>query len=123
MWKLIAHNLCACHYCFWPDKDTMDKEFQAATDNHNMKGHPVAGGYVIVPWVLKGDMDLSIKHFEVPGHWNSGYPCPACPCNRVQDSLMARNKFSPKAEWKARVFVTLQALVTHCAMVKKTNPS
>ena len=84
-----------------------------------MKGHPVAGGYVLVPWVLKGDMDVHINRFAIPGHWTSGYPCPTCPCNRVQDSLMAWNNFSPEAEWKARVSVTLLAFVTHCAMLKQ----
>ena len=120
MWKLVVHSLRACHHGRWPGRDPMDEEFTAHTDNHKKRGHPVASGYVLVPWVLKGDMDFNINHFEMPGHWGSNYPCPACPCDRVQDSPMAWNNFSPDAAWKARVFETLVAFVTHCAMLGKT---
>ena len=74
---------------------------------------------VFVPWILKGDMDFQINHFEFPGHWQSDHPCPACPCCKVQDSPMAWNKFSPEAEWETKGFATLEEFVRHCSMLRK----
>ena len=77
------------------------------------------GGYVLVPWAIEGDMDFQINHVGFPGHWKNPYPCPACPCNKVQSSQMAWNNFSPTAEWKTKGFDSLDASATHCDMLGK----
>ena len=77
------------------------------------------GGSVLVAWIIKGDMDLQINNFEFPGHWNNAYPCPACPCNKVQGSPTAWNNFIPTAEWKTKGIDSLDAFATRCEMVGK----
>ena len=119
MWKLIVHSLRACYYGYWPDKDPLDKDFHSKSMNFKQRANEIMGGYVLVPWILKGDMDFQINHFEFPGHWQSAHPCPACSCNKVQDSPMAWNNFSPKARWKKKWFATLEDFTKHCDMLKK----
>ena len=120
MWKLIVHNLRACYFGYWPDKDPLDNDFPPSRSlNFKERGNELMGGYVLVPWILKGDMDFQINHFEFPSHWQSNNPCPACPCNKVQDSPMAWNNFSPQAEWKTKWFATLEDFVRHCSMLSK----
>ena len=83
------------------------------------RGQEIIGGYVLVAWIVKGDMNFQINHSEFPGHWNNVYPCPACPCNKVQGSPMAWNNFSPAAEWTTKGFDSLDAFATHCEMLGK----
>ena len=80
---------------------------------------PLAGGYSFVPWVLKGDMDFAIHHFQLPGHWNSSHPCPTCPCVRQDGHPMRWNDFSTGALWKGFVFETMEPFVAHCALKSK----
>ena len=121
MWKCIVHSLKACYYGHWPDKDPLGNDFPVRSQNHRMGSirQEIMGGFVLVPWVIKGDMDFQINHFELPGHWKSPHPCPACPCNRVQNSPMAWNNFSPTAQWKGECFKTVEAFAWHCASLNK----
>ena len=119
MWKFIVHTLRACYFGYWPDKDPMGNEFIKKTLNYRNRKLAIMGGYVLVPWVLKGDMDFQINHFEFPGHWQADNPCPTCPCNRVQNSPMAWNNFSPHAEWKTKWFDTSEAFTNHCSNLGK----
>ena len=119
MWKFIVHSLRACYYGKWPEQDPLGKDFPARSMNHKHRGHEIMGGYVLVPWIIKGDMDFQINHFEIPGHWNNPHPCPACPCNKVQGSPMAWNNFDPEAEWKTKGFDSLEAFCEHCNMLGK----
>ena len=68
MWKFIVHSLRACYYGKWPEQDPLGKDFPARSMNHKQRGHEIMGGYVLVPWIIKGDMDFQINHFELPGH-------------------------------------------------------
>ena len=65
MWKLIVHSIRACYFGFRPDKDPLDNEFPSSRSlNFKERGHELMGGYVLVPWILKGDMDFQINHFN-----------------------------------------------------------
>ena len=119
MWKLVVHSLKACYYGHWPQKDPDGKDFPGRSLNSKKIGDEIMGGYVLVPWILKGDMDFQINHFEFPGHWQSHHPCPCCPCNKVDDSQMAWNYFSPDAEWMTSGFETLEDFQAHCTMLGK----
>ena len=99
LWKCVVHSLQACYYGYWPSTDPFGNAFPATSLNHHMgqTRQEIMGGLVLVPWVIKGDMDFQINHFELPGHWKHEHPCPACACNRVDDSPMAWNNFSQDA--------------------------
>ena len=90
--------------------------------NFKMRGHDLMGGYVLVPWISKCDMDFKINHVEFTGHWNSAHPCPACSRGKVQDPPMAWNKFDEKScmEYKSAWYIgsICQALLN----AEQTNP-
>ena len=58
MWKFIVHSLRACYYGKWPEQDPLGNDFPARSMNHKHRGHEIMGGYVLVPWIIKGDMDF-----------------------------------------------------------------
>ena len=120
LWKPLVSSFRACYYGDWPLLDTQGHEFTDADSvDFKMRGKPLAGRYKFVPWVLKGDMDFAINHFEMPGHWNSGHPCPACPCVREDGSLNSWNNFGPLAVWKGFVFEDMLPYRQHCAFKGK----
>ena len=119
MWKLVVHSLRACYYGHVPETDPLDNESLGRTLNSKTKGDETMDGYVLVPWILKGDMDFQINHFEFPGHWGSDHPCKASPCNKVNNSPMAWNNFDPHAEWMSKGLATLEDVKAHCTMLKK----
>ena len=120
LWKPLVYSFRACYYGDWPLLDTQGHEFTDADSvDFKMRGKPLAGRYKFVPWVLKGDMDFAINHFEMPGHWSSGHPCPACPCVREDGSLNSWNNFGPLAVWKGFVFEDMLPYRQHCAFKGK----
>ena len=68
MWKFIMHSLKACYYCKWPEQDHLGNEFPVRSVNHKHKGQELMGGYVLVAWIIKGDMDFQTNKFEFQGH-------------------------------------------------------
>eukprot|EP00969_Alexandrium_andersonii_P351874 15436415-Alexandrium_andersonii.AAC.1 len=39
-----------------------------------VSGKELAGGYFLVVWVLKADMEFFCNHYQLPGHWGSLHP-------------------------------------------------
>ena len=93
MWKPLVHSLRALYYGMWPEKDPqgLDIVGPPESDNFKRKGEKLAGDYKFVVWVIKGDMEFSVNHYQQPGHWASNHPCPACPCS-------ARRRFAYEME-------------------------
>ena len=129
MWEPVAHSLRACYDGHWPALDTDNNEFaDHSSIDFQRRGEPVAGGYKLVVWVIKGDMDFNVNHFELPGHWNSNNPCTSCSCVRDDEHLndpsippspMRWNDFSKGAMWKGHVFQDMTIYNAHCALLGK----
>ena len=121
LWKPLVHSFRACYYGKWPLLDTKGQQYSNVDSvDYNMMDEFVAGGYKLVPWVLKGDMVFAINHFESPGHWTSGHPCPACPCVRQDGSPNSWNNFGPLATWKGFIFEDMLPYRNHCALKGKS---
>ena len=74
LWKPLVHPFRACCYGSWPLLDTQGQEHSDVESvDYKRRGEPVAEIYKFIPWVLKGDMDLSINHFEMLGHWKTDH--------------------------------------------------
>ena len=114
MWKPLVHSFRSAYYGIMPSHDSDGAAFVDGTDNFKLKDQPVAGKYKLVAWVLKGDMDFNVNHFEIPGHWGSNTPCPTCPCTRDDNSPMAWNHFGDGALWKGMTFTDIDLYRIYC---------
>ena len=65
----------------WPDKDWQGKRWPKDSNEDKLKGHPLAGGYMVQIWILRADHDHKCNWMGVPGHSSAANPCPSCPCD------------------------------------------
>ena len=78
------------------------------------------GCWVFLPvWALKSDTDFLVKHYHMPGHWTSHFPCTSCPCNDDEESLMKWSNFAPEAPWKSLSWPNNEVWKAHALMVGK----
>jgi hypothetical protein len=122
MWKPLVHSFRAMYSGVWPEQDPTGQDYPRVSENFTRgRGRErLAGGYKIVLWVNKGDMDFNINHYEQPGHWQSDHPCPSCPCERYDNSPMRWNDFSPQARWMTNVFICMTQYAAHCHRLGKS---
>ena len=116
------HSLRAMYYGKWPTKDPLGNEIVGPqeSDSFTNKGEALAGGYKLVCWINKVDMDFHINHYQQPGHWSSNRPCPACPCTRAEDSIDRWNDFCTSAGWKSKTFTCMVKYAEYSRKLKKT---
>ena len=73
-----------------------------------MAGTPLAGGYFLVIWSIKSDLEHLAKFFGLE-HYASNRPCVLCPCeagNDAPQNLLFSN-FSRSASWMSLLFTHL----------------
>jgi hypothetical protein len=81
----------ACMKGTWPSAN-----WHGHALHHMRVGQDLRRGFVLVPWLLKGDMEYMANHLHL-NHWQSEMPCALCKANR---SDMPWNDFTPGAAWK-----------------------
>ena len=79
MWRALIHSFLAAENGVGPTLDVGNKDYQGGL-GEALRGKVLAGGYFLVPWMLKGDMEFMVNHYEMPGHWSSHHPMQLLPC-------------------------------------------
>ena len=118
LWKHLVWSFRACAMGTWPLLDSDGNEWPEGAKEHHLKGSPLAGGFFIVWWLLKGDMDWNINFYHIPGHWASHYPCPFCPADDSTSCTSWAN-FNDDAVWKGLSWATHDQWLEHCRKLQK----
>jgi hypothetical protein len=76
-YKALMWSLLWAYRGKWPDTDWL-----GGTEliDMNMAGKDLAGGFCLVLWILRADLDFYAKSLKLP-HYASNEPCPFCPAN------------------------------------------
>lgn len=75
-------------------------------------GELLCGGFFLVPWSLKGDLDYFAKGLGLR-HYQAKEFCEFCPANESDDVGMRWNNFRLDASWKRQLFTVSQWRAVH----------
>ena len=101
--KTLIWSLQAGFNGKWPAANENGRKWRKGTVEAKLAGSPLAGGFRMVLWSLKGDLDHVFKSYGCC-NYNSNSPCEYCPCDRSNNKLMLFNYFGLDAMWKKMVF-------------------
>ena len=90
----------------WPTVDHVYKKaFPHGSPEAKKAGKPLAGGYSLVIWNIKSDLDHLAKAFGLE-HYSSKTPCALCPCtaDETQPRTIWYNNFQDNASWMRLVY-------------------
>ena len=86
----------------WPYEDSDGVRYDKRSKYGKLAGKKLAEGFFGILWVIRGDLDMHFKHFQLPPKgYNSKKPCFRCPCDR---STMPFDEVGPHARWIEHVY-------------------
>ena len=103
-WGVIIWSMEAAFQGTWPLTNWDGSEWAKGSYEDLKKGTTLAGGFFLVPWVLKGDLDYFAKGLFLP-HDSCNSFCTFCP-SHSDPADPARNwsNFRPDAIWKNELY-------------------
>ena len=113
-WATCLWSLEAAFLGKFPAKDHNNQDWPPGFDC-NVAGQELAGGFFLVPWSLKGDLDYFAKGLHLR-HYSSNEFCEFCPANSDDSSgdvSMRWNNFRLDALWKRSLFTVAQWRSVH----------
>ena len=112
-WKVILWSLKAAFEGRWPDRDFNDDPWPIGSFEASKAGTLLAGGFFMVLWSLKGDLDYLAKGLHLR-HYSRNEFCIFCPANSVLgDFGMNWNNFRGDSTWKTCPFTVDQWRAAH----------
>ena len=76
VWQVITWSFYWLFQGQWPDRDWTGRKFDATDGEHYYrKLQPLAGGYYMVCWIIRSDLDYLLKSFGIGGR---GEVCHLC---------------------------------------------
>ena len=108
LWKIMLWSLKAAFNGRWPAADSDGRAWLAGSDEEKRAGLPLAGGFMLVLWMLKGDLDHFFKSYGTCSY-NSNTPCEYCPAGRsAHDKYSRFNYFGKNVSLKTQGFTARQ---------------
>ena len=103
IWSVV---LWSFHWAFqggWPTHDHEGVPYPNGSTASQKAGTPLAGGFKLVIWSLKGDLDHFLKAYGLKSY-NSNTPGEFCEASRGATVNMIFKYFGTDAVWKFRAF-------------------
>ena len=103
VWRRLLWSLWFAYLGIWPTVDHMKNAYVPGTPEADKAGTPLAGGYFLLIWNIKSDLDHLTKAFGLE-HYGSNRPCVLCPATADETQPQSHwfNNFKSTAWWQSR---------------------
>ena len=86
VWQILCWSLQALSTGVWPQHDWDHQPFKVGSEDHAMRGQPLANGYCAIVFVLRADLEFLHQHFLLNSP-ASNTPCCLCRADRQVNSV------------------------------------
>ena len=107
-WKYTVHFLNACFDGYHPALGPWGEAWAQGTDDANVAGSEMCGGYRFVCWCIMGDLDYLSNDLQFP-HYGANRPCWFCSRGREEDSSFPMHDFPGMQHGGTRCYLLKRA--------------
>lgn len=106
IWRILLWSFHWAYMGVWPPVDWNFKPWPpgSAEGQLGQSKTPLAGGWRLVLYNIKGDLDFFANHFHLR-HYNANQMCDFCPAHRNEsDPSNLYNNFGKTAKWMTKLY-------------------